>query len=93
MPVRNITLGTYSDAHKKVYGKCFIKQKCQLQMGIVKYKNVAMPLSTLGINTTHQHYQIYITISTFTSVCPYGVRPSASAASRPTFEFPIPAGV
>ena len=32
-------------------------------MGIVKYENVAMPLSTLGINTTHQHFQMrYITL-------------------------------
>ena len=32
-------------------------------MGIVKFKNVAMPLSTSGINTTHQHFQMsYITL-------------------------------
>ena len=41
---------------------CFMKQKCQLQMGIVKCKNAATPLSTLGINTKHQHFQMrYIT--------------------------------
>ena len=43
--------------------KCYIKQKCQLQMGIVKYENAATPLSTLGINNTHQHFQMrYITL-------------------------------
>ena len=35
-----------------------MKQKCQLQMGIVKYKNAATPLSTLGINTTCQDFQM-----------------------------------
>ena len=37
-------------------------------------------------------FAIYITISTFTSVCPYGVG-GVGVTSRPTFEFPIPAGV
>ena len=41
----------------------FMKQKCQLQMGLMKYKNAAIPLSTSGINTTHQHFQMrYITL-------------------------------
>ena len=32
-------------------------------MGIMKYKNAAMPLSTSDINTTHQHFQMrYITL-------------------------------
>ena len=43
----------YSLRPKLSTKSCFMKQKCQLQMGIVKNKNVAMPLSTLGINTTH----------------------------------------
>ena len=40
-----------------------MKQKGQLQMGILKYENAATPLSTSGINTTHQHFQMrYITL-------------------------------
>ena len=38
-----------------------MKQKCQLQMGIVKYKNAATPLSTSGINTMCQHFQMSYT--------------------------------
>ena len=42
---------------------CFIKQKCQIQMGISKYENLATPRSTRGINTTHQHFQMrYVTL-------------------------------
>ena len=40
-----------------------MKQKFQLQMGIARYRNVATPLSTKGINTTHQHFQMrYVTL-------------------------------
>ena len=40
-----------------------MKQKCQVQMGIAQYKNVATPLRTTGINTTHQLFQMmYITL-------------------------------
>ena len=40
----------------------FMKQNCQIQMGIVQRKNVAIPLDFLGINTTHQHFQMrYVT--------------------------------
>ena len=46
----------YGGAQKKVYEYCFMKQKCQIQMGTVQYKNVAMPLGFLGVNTTHQHF-------------------------------------
>ena len=50
-------------AHKKVYEHCFMKQKCQLQIGVAQYKNVAMQLSSKGINTTHQHFQRrYVTL-------------------------------
>ena len=45
-------------ANCKVYEYCFMKQKSQIQMGIVKCKNAATPLSTSGINTTHQHFQM-----------------------------------
>ena len=31
---------------------CFMKQKCQLQMGRAQYKNAATPFRPLGINTT-----------------------------------------
>ena len=37
---------------------CFIKQKCHFQIGITQNKNAATPLSTLGINTTYQHFQM-----------------------------------
>ena len=53
----------YSAGQKKRYKYCFMKQKCQLQMGIAQYKNAATPLRTRGINTTHQHFQMrYITL-------------------------------
>ena len=56
-------LPLYSDAQKKVYKYCFMKQKCQIQMGTAQYKNVAIPLSTWGINTTHQQFQMrYVTL-------------------------------
>ena len=48
----------YSAGQKKRYEHCFMKQRCQLQMGIAQYKNAAMPLKTKGINTTHQHFQM-----------------------------------
>ena len=53
----------YSGANWKVYEYCFMKQKCQIQMGIAQYKNAATPLRTKAINTTHQHFQMrYITL-------------------------------
>ena len=53
----------YSLRPKLSTKSCFTKQKCQIQMGMMKPKNVATPLSTLGINTTHQHFQMrYITL-------------------------------
>ena len=40
-----------------------MKQKCQLQMGISQYENVATPLISIGNNTTHQHFQMrYVTL-------------------------------
>ena len=48
----------YSAAQKKRYEYCFMKQKWQSQIGIAHYKNAATPLSILGINTTHQHFQM-----------------------------------
>ena len=48
---------------KKHYEHCFMKQKCQLQMGIAQYKNTATPLRTRVINTTLQHFQMkYVTL-------------------------------
>ena len=39
-----------------------MKQKCQVQMVIAQFKEVAKPLITRGINTTHQHFQMrYVT--------------------------------
>ena len=53
----------YSGAQKKVYEYCFMKQKCQLQMGIARYRNEARLLTTKGIDTTHQHFQMrFITL-------------------------------
>ena len=34
----------YCGAQKKVCEYCFMKQKCQIEMGIAHYKNVATPL-------------------------------------------------
>jgi len=54
---------TYSGAQKKVYEYCFMKQNCQIQMGVAQYKNVAMLLGFWGISTTHQHFQMrYVTL-------------------------------
>ena len=37
--------------------------KYHLQIGVTQHKNVATPLSTSGINTTRQHFQLrYITL-------------------------------
>ena len=53
----------YSGANWKVYKYSLKKQKCQIQTGIAHYKNVATPLRTRGINTTHQHFQMrYVTL-------------------------------
>ena len=39
-----------------------MKEKYLLQIGVTQHKNAAMPLSTSGINTTLQHFQMrYIT--------------------------------
>ena len=35
-----------------------MKQKCHLQIGVTQHKNAAVPLSTSGINTTRQHFQM-----------------------------------
>ena len=35
-----------------------MKHKCQLQIGVAQYENAAMPLSTSGINTMHQQFQM-----------------------------------
>ena len=40
-----------------------MKQKCKLQIGVAQYENAASLLSTSGINTKHQHFQMrYITL-------------------------------
>ena len=40
-----------------------MKQNCQLQVCVTQNKNAATPLSTSGINTTHQQFQMkYITL-------------------------------
>ena len=53
----------YSSAQKKIYECRFMKQKCQIGMGIAQYKNAAMPLGFWGTNTTHQLFQMkYITL-------------------------------
>ena len=46
----------YSGANSCCNKALFMKQKCQIQMGVAQYKNVATQLSSKGINTTHQHF-------------------------------------
>ena len=36
---------------------CFMKQKCQLQIGVAQYEKATMPISTRGINSTCQQFQ------------------------------------
>ena len=53
----------YSGGNSYCNKALFMKQKCQIQMGVGLYKNAATPLRTRGINTTHQHFQMrYITL-------------------------------
>ena len=53
----------YSGANSCCNKALFIKQKCQIQMGVGQYKNAATPLITKGIRATHQHFQMrYITL-------------------------------
>ena len=49
---------TYSTGQKKSYEYCFMKQKCQIQIGIKQYKNAATLLRTVGIYTTHHHFHM-----------------------------------
>ena len=60
---RKKEMSRYSDGNWKVYEYYFMKQQGQFQMGISQYKNVVTALSTIGNNTTHQHYQMsYVTL-------------------------------
>ena len=53
----------YSGANSCCNKALFMKQKCQNQMGVGRYKNAATSLRTKGINTTYQHFQMrYITL-------------------------------
>ena len=56
LPDMYLWMCVYSGANWTVYKYCFMKQKCKLQTGITQYKNVATPLKTKGINTTHQDF-------------------------------------
>ena len=49
---------TYSVGNSSCNKALFMKQKCQIQMGVGQYKNAGTPLRTRGINTTHQHFQM-----------------------------------
>ena len=40
---------------KTTFHALFMKQKCQLQMGLEQYQNVSTPLPTRRINTKHHH--------------------------------------
>ena len=42
-----------SVANWKVYENCFMKQKCQLWMGVAQCKNESMPLRARAFNTRH----------------------------------------
>ena len=53
----------YSGANWKVYKYCFMRQKCQIQMGLAQYRNVATPLSIKSIDSRYQHFQMrYVTL-------------------------------
>ena len=41
---------------KRYYEYCFMKQKCQIQVGIAQHKDTATPLRIWGNFITHQHY-------------------------------------
>ena len=46
-------------------GLLFYEAKVQLRIGIAQYKNAATPLTTRGINTTQQYFQVkYVTFFT-----------------------------
>ena len=45
----------YSGGNSYCNKALFMKQKCQIQIGVGQYKNAATPLRTGGINITHQH--------------------------------------
>ena len=36
----------YSAGQKKCYENCFMKQKCQIQIGIAQHENATTPLNT-----------------------------------------------
>ena len=50
----------YSIAKRNVTSTVLWSIKCQIQMGEAQYENVATPLSTRGIDTTLQHFQVEI---------------------------------
>ena len=50
----------YSIAKRNVTSTVLWSIKCQIQMGVAQYENVATPLSTRGIDTTLQHFQVEI---------------------------------
>ena len=53
----------YSLRPKLSTKSCFMKQKHHLQIGVTQHKNAATLLSTSGINTTRQQFQMrYITL-------------------------------
>ena len=55
--------GSYSGGNSCCNKSLFMKQKCEILMDVGQYKKVATQLTTRGINTTHQHFQInYITL-------------------------------
>ena len=52
-----------SAGQKKCYEYCCMKLKKKMGIGITQYKDAATPLTTRGIGTTHQHFQMrYITL-------------------------------
>ena len=52
----------YSAVQNSFCISCFMKQKCQLQMGMAQYRNAAKPLRTRCI-MAHQHFQMrYVTL-------------------------------
>ena len=47
---------------KKHYEYYFMKQKCQIQMGIAQYEIEATQLKLRGINITHLHFEMRYTL-------------------------------
>ena len=57
-----------------------MKENCQLQIGVMQYKNAAMALRNSGIDTTSQHFQMKYMILFLTQ--PSSAEPRSSNTVR-----------